>query len=195
MNHQSFIRRGQVGVSLIEVLITLFVLLVGLLGVAGLSLQSQRAAMESFQRSQAQFLLQDMVSRINANRGAAECYAFSSATGGPAYVGTGATAPTACTTGTGTLYTRAIADIAAWHSLLQGSTVSASGSNVGAMIGARGCVTKLATNRYQVSVVWQGLNATSAPSAGLTCGQNLYGNETLRRIVSLPVQIADLKAP
>ena len=78
--------RRQRGISLIEVLITLFVLLVGLLGVAALSLASQRASMESLQRHQALMLLNDMVSRINANRTVADCYAISAVGGGKGYV-------------------------------------------------------------------------------------------------------------
>jgi len=43
-----------------------------------------------------------------------------------------------------------------------------------------------------VTVVWQGLATTVTPAA--TCGQNDYGNELLRRAVSMRVQIATLSA-
>ena len=76
MNRNPVPMSAQRGVSMIEVLITLFVLVVGLLGVAAMSLASQRASMESFQRHQALMLLDDMVARINANRSVADCYAL-----------------------------------------------------------------------------------------------------------------------
>lgn len=183
----------QRGVSLIEVLITLFVLLVGLLGVAALSLASQRASMESLQRHQALMLLDDMVSRINANRTVADCYAITAAdTGTPAY-GVGSGGLPVCGAGSIEAYTRANADLAEWDALLKGATVAnADDAEVGAMIGARGCVSRLADGQYLVSVAWQGLNATAAPPDGLNCGIALYGEETLRRAVAVPVQFADL---
>lgn len=187
-------RRQQAGVSLIEVLVTLFVLLVGLLGVAGLTLRSQHASMESFQRNQAIFLVQDMVGRINANRSVADCYAISDATSGLPYAGVGAATLPSCSAGSVTAYTQANADIAEWNALLQGATVvNDGGDTVGAMIGARGCVMRIASNRYLVSVVWQGLDATAAPGTGVVCGQGLYGDEALRRVVMVPIRIADLR--
>lgn len=193
MNRPPFTARRQRGVSMIEVLITLFVLVVGLLGVAAMSLASQRASMESFQRHQALMLLDDMVARINANRTVADCYALTDlATGAPVF-GNGSGTLTPCTAGTIEAYTQANADLAQWDALLKGATVTDDGGNVGAMLGARGCVAKVADNEYQVTVVWQGLNQTAAPSAGVACGQDLYGNEALRRAVSLPVQFADLR--
>ena len=60
------------------------------------------------------------------------------------------------------------------------------------MIGARGCVARIADHEYLVTVVWQGLNSTAAPSEGITCGTGLYGSESLRRAVSLPVRLANL---
>ena len=56
--------------------IILFILLVGLLGLAGVMISSQRAELESYQRVQGLIILQDIVGRINANRNVAACYAF-----------------------------------------------------------------------------------------------------------------------
>lgn len=187
-------RGRQRGVSLIEVLITMFVLLVGLLGVAAMSLASQRASMEGLQRNQALLLLNDMVSRINANRTVADCYAISAVDSGTPVFGVGAGTLPTCAAGPIEAYTQANADLAEWDALLKGATVAnADDEDVGAMIGARGCVSRLAAGRYLVSVVWQGLNATAAPSAGVNCGLNLYGQEALRRAVAVPVQFADLR--
>jgi type IV pilus assembly protein PilV len=183
----------QAGFSLIEVLVTLVILLLGLLGLVGMMLQSQRAEMESYQRAQALVLLQDMVGRIRANPTAAPCYAITDATAGTPYMGVGSSALPACALGTLEAYTLANSDLAAWDSLLKGTAEGSSGANVGAMVGARGCVNfDVVTKVYLVSVAWQGVGKTAAPNAVLSCGTGLYGDETQRRVVSLPLQIANL---
>ena len=67
-------KTSQQGVGLIEILISLVVIAIGLLGLAALQGKAQYAEMESYQRSQALFLLQDMASRLRANRADRESY-------------------------------------------------------------------------------------------------------------------------
>ncbi len=55
------------GFSLLEVLVSMFVLALGLLGLAGLQTRVSVAEMESYQRTQALILVQDMVDRIATN--------------------------------------------------------------------------------------------------------------------------------
>ena len=184
----------------------LFVLLVGLLGFVGLQARGQQAEMESYQRTQALVLLQDMVSRINANRlDARNLNYVTSAVGGGGSL-------TDCSTKTG-----AALDLCEWGNLLDGaaeasSSGSCSSSNgagcIGAMIGARGCVAYDATTQladstgaaiagsgiYTISVAWQGLVPTVSPPAALTCGQNQFGSETQRRVVTSQLRIAALGA-
>src|SRR5213593_4800701 len=64
----------QAGFLMIEVLVAMFILLIGLLGLVGLQSRAQQAETESYQRVQALTLLRDMADRINANRGAAASY-------------------------------------------------------------------------------------------------------------------------
>lgn len=59
------------GFTMIEVLVTLVILSVGLLGLAGLQLRAVRNTHNSYLRSQATFLAYDMADRIRANRNAA----------------------------------------------------------------------------------------------------------------------------
>jgi type IV pilus assembly protein PilV len=193
----------QSGSSMIEVLITLVILLVGLLGLAGVMTQSQRSEMESYQRVQALVLLRDMAGRINANRNVASCYAFTNAANGTPYVGFNSTYTPACTTGTAAQNAQAIQDMTDWDTQLTGAAETTSGGgNAGAMVGARGCVsydsaTELndstgtaisGSGIYTVSVAWQGMGKTFA-NTSLLCGQNLYGNEAQRRVVSLTLRI------
>ena len=187
-------RTRQSGFSMIEVMISLLILLFGLLGLAGLIVTSQKAEAESYQRAQALLLLQDMVARVNTNRAVAPCYAITTnlANGLP-FAGVGSAAPPNCGLGNVQAYTLANTDLSAWDSLLKGSAESFSGANAGGVVGARGCISVDAVSGiYQVSVAWQGRMPTAAPIASMSCGAGQYGDERLRRVVSLPLQIANL---
>lgn len=187
-------RPHSAGFSMIEVLVTLVILLFGLLGAVGLMTASQKAQMESYQRVQAIILLEDMVSRINANRKVASCYAITDLTSGSGYLGTQATAITpTCSVGTTDQNVRAVSDLNDWGNILLGSSEVLNNNNTGAMIGARGCISYDATNDiYVVSVAWQGLSSTVASSTGLKCASTAYGSAAQRRIVSATVKIATL---
>jgi len=190
--------KRQRGFTMLEVLVSLVILVFGLLGLLGLQAHSQIATFESYQRGQALILVHDMADRLSTNRGAVGCYAITtdSANGTP-YAGTEAATPI-CTAAVGTATTRALADadLAAWDSALKGASETQGGANVGAVLGARGCVTFIAaTNSYRVAVAWQGMASTVAPTAGdssATCAKNLYGNEAQRREVIVTVRIASL---
>lgn len=185
-------RPAQQGSSMIEVLVTLVILMVGLLGLVGLMLQSQRSQMESYQRVQALVVMQDMVNRINTNRKAAACYVVTTAADGTPFLGTNSTVAPACTVGTAEQNAQAIRDMTEWNILLLGSAEKSGASDVGAMLGARGCVSLVSAGLYQVSVVWQGNGKTLAPNANVACGKDLFGDEALRRSVTVPVQIVNL---
>lgn len=60
--------RSQAGVGLIEVLVSLLVLSIGLLGLAALQAQSLRFTTDAYLRSQATVLASDIIDRIRANR-------------------------------------------------------------------------------------------------------------------------------
>ena len=194
MNPTFKLRQGQQGSSLIEVLVTLVILMLGLLGLVGLMVQSQRSQMESYQRVQALMVLQDMVNRINTNRKAAACYVITTSTDGTPFLGTGSTVSPTCplsTPVTAEQSAQAVRDMTEWNGLLLGNAENSGGSNVGAMLGARGCVSLVSTGVYQVSVVWQGNGKTVVP-AGVTCGTDLFGDDKQRRAVTAPLQIANL---
>lgn len=184
-------RRVQGGATLIEVLVSLVILMIGLLGLVGVMIQSQRSQVESYQRVQALMLVQDLASRMSANKVVASCYVV------PTFVGTGnAVVPlaSACAVATATAAQkdRAEADLIEWRDLLLGSAELSGTDKVGAVLGARGCITKdAASNLYQVSVAWQGAGPTVAPPAGIPCGQGQYGgNDAVRRAVSVTVQLS-----
>jgi type IV pilus assembly protein PilV len=181
---------SQRGMLLIEVLVSIFIAAIALLGTVTMMAKSTRTEMESYQRVQALTLVQDMVSRINANRQVADCY--SNGTTGLA-AGNVATALPICASGTTSQSATANNDLTTWQNSLRGAAEISSGSKVGAMIGAVGCVERIGTivQVYRVTVAWQGMVATTAP-AGLACGKDQFGLDTFRRAVSVEIQIANL---
>lgn len=180
----------QSGFSLIEVLITLIILAIGLMGLAGLQNRMLNAEFESYQRSQALMLVEDMVSRIRSNPAAARASNYS----GNAVYGTGnILGDDACNPANTTTF-----DLCSWSAALKGASVTLNEDEtlVGTMIGARGCIETVsgtATSEVvlRVTVAWQGLSPTVAPA--LTCGQGSFGaDDSMRRTVSVLVTLAYL---
>lgn len=184
--------RATRGVVLLEVMISIVILAVGLLGLAKLQASTRQIEMESYQRAQAVILLQDMVGRLSANNKAAACYALTDAASGAPFLGYGGALPANCGIGTIAQQTTANNDLNQWHQMLAGAAETDGDVQIGAMIGARGCIAfDAATNVYVVTVAWQGLFESSAPP-GLTCAAGQYGSEPRRRAVSAVVRIATL---
>lgn len=182
-------RARQAGVGMIEVLVTLVVLALGILGAAMLHLRSQQAQMEAYQRAQALLLVNDMAARLVTNTSAAGCY--TTVVSGP--IG-GGTDPAPCA-GYGTIETRAVADedLQQWADAIAGGREQdAGGAGTGGLIGALGCLTPDATGRsFTIAVAWQGQAATSAPAAS-TCAQGRYGDERQRRALERQVLLPTL---
>ncbi len=63
-----FLRGAQRGMTLVEVLVTMVIISVGLLGVAALQLTSLKSNQESYVRSQAAMLAADILDRMRANQ-------------------------------------------------------------------------------------------------------------------------------
>ena len=172
------------GATLIEVLITIVILTFGLLGVAELQVRMHYAQAESYHRSHAILLLQDMVDRVNANRSNALSYVTTAA------LGAGNTVQD-CAELAG-----AALDLCEWNNALLGTAEStASGEQAGGMIDARGCITNVVATmprEFVVTVTWQGLVPTVAPSF-TTCGEGLYGDERMRRALVARVTIGCLQ--
>ena len=171
-------RTTQSGFSMIEILITIAILVVGLLGLAGLQTNVAAAEFEAYQRAQALVLVQEMADRITANKRNAASYVMDD-------IGASGT-ETDCTG-----YTDFKRDICEFGNALVGASEKSSGGTaVGAMVGARACVTNPAPNLYVITVAWQGFRVGAEPIE--KCGSGAYGDEKKRRTVSFPVRVATL---
>jgi type IV pilus assembly protein PilV len=172
------------GVTMLEVLIAIVILTIGLLGVAGMQAQMQNAEVEAYQRAQAIVLLQDMVDRISANRKNVASYVTVQPLGVDSTID--CTAPA----------TVAARDQCAWNSALRGAAESASGVQLGAMNGARGCISNpvaVMPRQVIVAVAWQGVSPTTAPG-GTDCGAGEFGDdERFRRAMLATIVIGCLQ--
>lgn len=194
MTHKSRVQRG---VSLVEVLVTLVILAFGMLGLAGIIINGNRASYEAYQRQQALAIANDMAERLKANQ-AMLLTGGSNVTMSDTYVGL---APIATPVGdpTNPLHWNALQsasivdcnaatcdrtqlasfDVALWEGELigVGETATAGGQRLGGLINPRGCIEgPLAApsppNTYRVSVAWQGDVPTVAPGAS-ACARDL----------------------
>ena len=178
------------GFSMIEVLVTIVIIAFGLLGIAGLQVRLQMSEMESYQRSQALLLLNDMANRIAVNRNNAASYVTTAANP----LGEGMVCPTTTTTA-------AQRDLGEWCNALQGAgeTTDSGATKVRVLVGGRGCVESVGSD-YLVTVVWQGRTPINAPPTSVACGANSYNaassspcvDDLCRRPVTTLVRIAAL---
>lgn len=169
---------------MIETLVSIVIVSIGLLGVAGIQSRMQVAEVEAHQRAQAIILLQEMVDRVNSNRKAVAEYV----TGTPAGVGNDldCTAPA----------TIAANDLCEWSQSLEGAAETLGGEGAGAMAGARGCISNpvvIMPREVMVTVAWQGTVPTMAPDPSVTCGQGQYGDEKTRRVLMARIRIGCLQ--
>jgi type IV pilus assembly protein PilV len=158
-------RSGSRGATMIEILVALVITMIGLFAMLGLNLRAYQTESESYQRSQALVLVEDMAQRISANRPAIAAYAA------PAASAVGAGAVVACAAAVG-----AARDLCEWGNLLRGAAeTTGSGNRVGAMADARGCIAvdtpapaASGPSTANVVVVWRGAVA-SATAASAPC--------------------------
>lgn len=184
--HRRFISSHR-GSTMIEVIVTFFVLGIGLLGLLSLHSRLQSSEMEAYQRSQALLVLDEMVNRMSSNASLADTY-VTNTTG----IGTG----TDCNAGA----TTQARDAKAWCDALQGAAETNGADRVGAMVGARGCIENLNNGTFMITVAWQGLTPVSAPPSSVACGKNLYNgttgslctNDLCRRALTTIVTVATL---
>jgi type IV pilus assembly protein PilV len=185
----------QRGGSLIEVLISMVVLAIGLLGLAGLQSRVSVAEVESYQRTQALLLVQDMADRIATNASALRTD-IKSGTTANVYTTTlnstdvGASVQSCAGSG-------AALDLCEWGNAIAGASERTSGGqSIGTLTRGRGCVRKPDASDpylYLVAVSWQGRIPTKAvPTTQIDCGKDVYSDSKKRRVVTLTVRIAKL---
>jgi type IV pilus assembly protein PilV len=166
------------GFTLVEVLVTVVVLALGLLALAGLQAMSKKSAFEAMQRTTAGVLANDLIARMRSNAAALDGYVVDevSASNIPTSDQDCAAANASCTA-----QELAAFDLSTWWSALNGADeTDAGGASVGGLTSPVGCVVALGSCRYQVTVAWRGITPQNQepdpdidndPTAS-TCGVN-----------------------
>jgi type IV pilus assembly protein PilV len=157
----------QSGMTFIEVLIALVIIVAGILGSVAMQATAKRGSFDAMQRSLASSLAQDMVSRMRA----------SDATNLGAYIGNDygnnnypepvsrCQLDTAlCTPGE-----MVANDQYEWELALMGGDVVSGGQNAGGLIGAVGCISQVG-NSMQVVISWQGRESIQDSNKLAGCG-------------------------
>lgn len=178
------------GFTLIEVLVTVVVLAIGLLGLASLQVTSLNNQLESYQRAQAVLLLEDMANRIRVN--AAQAKIPGVYVEGDEY---GLLPEWDCTDPALSVAER---DRCEWNSALAGSGVTLEARDVGSVAGARGCLENIPGSTdgetiIRLTVAWQGMSKTKKPASA--CGEDQYGagdDDAYRRTASVQTVLANL---
>lgn len=185
------------GFTLMEVMVALFVLSVGILGVISLQLFAQQNNYDAIQRTTAAVLASSIVERMRINREAIGSYP------GVAEPVPDTAFPATCLNLPGcTPVQLAAHDLQEWYSLISGATESsADGEFTGGLVAPSACIRRdpegtggsAGATEFRIAIAWRGRSALSDPTLD-DCGASalpaLYGDDNeFRRIFLLDVKI------
>lgn len=193
--------RREGGLMMIEVLITILIVSLGLLGIAAMFVRSQLVSDEAYQRYVALQLARQLTEQLSANAqqaALAQASAYVTGVNGAAIAGDAGFAEEAACGPCGSLQ-MARRDLTVFHQAIVGAQKIQGANRISALVDARGCVEYLGPAagappnaldppRYRVSVVWQGRQASAESVNATACGNAVYGTG-LRRVVSLEVDV------
>jgi type IV pilus assembly protein PilV len=181
------LRRGQSGISLIEILVTTVVFSIGLLGVTGLNAISQRASFEAVQRSVASELAYALLEDLRGNSDALVDYL---AAGDLGRGSRGAEPAPTCDDPVApcTAQQLAIHGLWEWEQALDGALETAAGVATGGLLAPTACIGGPVAGDagvYSVTIVWRaGSELTDLALNNCGAGTGLYGTgNTFRRMV------------
>lgn len=193
-------RTRQRGFTMVEVMITVLILAVGMLAIAGLQMTAKRSGQQAWQRSLAILLADNMIERIRANPAAVEDYH----TGlGDGALGGGSIdeEPTDCAAGECSAQEMAEWDLWNWERRLDGAAIQdADDNDAGGLIEPHGCIVfeeagaaAPNTGRLRVVVSWEALTETSdaVPADEEACGEADAGTLASRRQVVVNTYVID----
>lgn len=169
---------GQAGAGLIEVAISILVLSVGTIGLAGLQISAKRQGFEALQRTEAAALAMDLLERMRANPEAlAEYQTDGVAAAAPLLAPARLCDQASCSAGEMSRW-----DLWQWQQALSGAGVAGS---VGGLVEPTGCVT-VSGRLVTVAIAWRGYLALAGPGAAAGCGAGHYGpGESWRQLLRI----------
>ncbi|MEK7258768.1 MAG: type IV pilus modification protein PilV [Pseudomonadota bacterium] len=185
------------GIGMIEVLVTLLIISVGFLSMAGLQTVAKRSNFDAVQRTTAVILAQDILEKMRANPLSLEEYLTSAAGLG----GGTLTEPTQACSSAERCNTAQLAayDQWLWEQSIDGATetrmLDGATTETGGLSEPTGCVSGPAAGGaglYSVTIVWRGLSElTNISDNECGAGSGNYGDaDQFRRILEIQVYIA-----
>ena len=189
----------QKGFSLVEVLIALFILAVGILGIIALQLFARQNNFDAIQRTSAAALATDIVERMRMNTTSLGSYVSAAV---PVPLNTNV--PDTCGTSAAPCTPAEVAahDLATWYALITGAgDQTAGGDNVGGLVEASACIIQnplgnaatIGESEYRIVIAWRGRTPMANPVVS-DCGEDAtgarYGTDNVyRRIYLLDAKI------
>jgi len=145
--------KKEVGMTFIEVLIALVIMVTGILGAVAMQATAKKGSFDAMQRSLASSLSQDIIERMRSNDATALANYVSSDYG----VSLDEVPGKRCQTSDGlcTAAEMAINDQYEWELALMGADVKNGTNNAGGLVDARACV-NVNNNAVTVVITWQG---------------------------------------
>lgn len=176
------LRNQQRGVSLIEVLVTLILISIGLLGTASLQILSKRSNFEAAQRTTAAHLANDLFQRMRSNRQALVDYLDADGSG-DANPGTAPTKDCGSDLVSCTNAQLALFDIEDWEQQIVGVESAEDGVLLEPSVCMEGPVGG-GTGLYEIAIAWRGQMAHTNPTIN-ACGDDSgkYGDDNEYRHV------------
>jgi type IV pilus assembly protein PilV len=181
---------------MMEVLVSVFVLSIGVLGVGGLQVTAKRSNFEATQRATATALAQDIIERMRSNPD--ELSIYTDAGGGRTIDGTTMAAvdcTTDCPPGTLAQY-----DLYELEQAAIGVAEQAAGTNVGGLTLPTACISGPdgGSGIYSVAIAWRGMTRLSDPTSD-ACGSGSGKYDTVggaeadvyRRVLVMQVFISE----
>lgn len=191
-------RNKQKGFSLVEVLLGMFILTVGILGMASIQILAKRLGYDAMQRSIAINLAHDITERIRSNHYVIDDYVTSNLVAGGVGDGKLNKPSVDCMPANGqcvgadcqnyfcTNAQNVMWDLYEWEQALDGFNEKSGDSALGGLVSPRGCISS-ANGLINVVISWRGFQTLGNPQTGNAfadacgVGQDLYGAKEKER--------------
>ncbi|MDP5145135.1 type IV pilus modification protein PilV [Shewanella sp. ULN5] len=153
------------GFSLIEVMVSLLILVIGLIGIFNLHIVAKRGSFESFQQTQASYYANDIINRMKLNRSRLAQYDDNSP-----YVDMPSTAPKSCNGAALCSADELMAwDLYEWRASFSGASEKIGEKNVGGLDTPTACI-EVNANTVTVVLAWRGIRKTTIDANLPSCG-------------------------
>lgn len=170
-----FSLKRQLGVGMIEVLVTIIITAIGLLGVAKMQSVALQYNHDSSQRSQAIFYIEDIISRMravgSANLSSYDTFSASGLSNNGVGGGQITSEPTpVCDSDNPCSVTQKINhDLWEWEQIIDGRLELKSGTPVGGLLNAAGCI-QVNNNSVTITIAWDAIDNAVKTTSSISCG-------------------------